>query len=430
MTPTSAPARAPQSPAPQTKIAPPSRTATDDEILGITTFARKPLDPRQLALNFEAESPVGAQPASAGRHAAPGAASRDASHDRASGAPAPSEAIEDPDASASPTTENAPEHLREIIDANPELRRAWDDANVCRETIGTPEEAREAKVLLADLNYLDALFFSRHPADHAELARQVANLDPQAFKSLANAMAAQAANGFVAAPFTGASLSAARHASSQDHDSGDPASSPVGAQHAAPVAAPSGMSHDPRGSDQPGSSQSSAAQQQPSRATTPTAAQTEFFHSTNAATVEGVIDAIESQVERLLPDGISKSARSRVVGEIYRELDTTLRANRQLSQQMRDAFRSGSLDADHQRAIVSLVTGRARQALPAVAKRVMNEWTSTLVAANQDRRARQRSAERRVDIAGSSGSGNDGHRSMTPRDLDYKRLSDADILNM
>jgi hypothetical protein len=416
MTPTTAPARAPHSSTPPNRIAPPSRTASDDEILGITTSAKKPLDPRQLALDFDAEnssvgapstaadarrnhsashgtshagdpgvavsSSVGARPAPTGRHAVPTAvASSEANHEL--GAP------------ASSATETEPEHLREIIDANPELRRAWDDANAYRETIGTPEEARAATALLADLDRMDALFFSRHPEDHAELARQVASLDPQAFQSLANAMAKQANNGFVAAPFTGASLSAAQHASSHDRDSVGPASSSVGAQRAVP-----------------------------------TAAQTEFFHSTNAAAVEGVVEAIESQVGRLLPEGISKSARSRVVGEIYRELDSTLRANRQLSQQMRDAFRSGSLDADHQRAIVSLVTGRARQALPAVAKRVMNEWTSTLVAANQDRRARQRSAERRVDIAGSSGSNNDGHRSMTPRDLDYKRLSDADILNM
>ncbi len=100
----------------------------------------------------------------------------------------------------------------------------------------------------------------------------------------------------------------------------------------------------------------------------PTPAQAEFFNATNAAAVEGVIAAIESQVERLLPEGVSRSARSRVVGEIYRELDNTLRANRQLSQHMRDAFRSGALDAEHQRAIVSLVTARARQALPGVAK--------------------------------------------------------------
>jgi hypothetical protein len=97
---------------------------------------------------------------------------------------------------------------------------------------------------------------------------------------------------------------------------------------------------------------------------------------------------------------------------------------------MRDAFRSGALDAEHQRAIVSLVTARAKQALPGVAKRVMNEWTSTVVAANQDRRSRQRAAERRVDIAGSSGAGNEGRRSMAPRDIDYARLSDGDILNL
>jgi len=161
-----------------------------------------------------------------------------------------------------------------------------------------------------------------------------------------------------------------------------------------------------------------------------TPAQAEFFHAANAAAVQGVLDAIETQVERLLPEGISTSARQRVVGEIYRELDASLQSNRQLAQQMREAFRSGALDAAHQRAVVSLLTGRAKQALPGVAKRVLGEWTSTIVAANQDRRARQRSAERRVDIAGSSGAANDGRRSMTPRDLDYARLSDADILNL
>jgi hypothetical protein len=143
-----------------------------------------------------------------------------------------------------------------------------------------------------------------------------------------------------------------------------------------------------------------------------------------------VLGAIEAQVERFLPEGISKSGRNRVVGEIYRELDATLRSYRQLASQMREAFRSGGLDADHQRAIVSLVTSRARQALPGVAKRVLNEWTSTLVAANREQRSRQRSAERRVDIAGSGGAGNDGRRLLSPMDLDYSRLSDSDILNM
>jgi hypothetical protein len=155
-----------------------------------------------------------------------------------------------------------------------------------------------------------------------------------------------------------------------------------------------------------------------------------FLHAANAAAVEGVVAAIEAQVERLLPEGVAKNARTRVVGEIYRELDSSLRSNPQFAAQLRDAFRSGSLDDGHQRAIVSLLTGRARQTLPGVAKRVLSEWTSTIVSAANERRTRQRTAERRIDIAGSSGAGNDGRRSMSPRDLDYARLTDADILNL
>ncbi len=282
---------------------------------------------------------------------------------------------------ASPDSES----LRAALDTNPELRSAWDDAQAYRETFASPEEARAATALLADLDRMDALFFSRRPEDHAELARAVAALDPAAFASLAQAMSGLATE-------------------AQSHR-GDGV---VGA----------GLKPAPTADAM---AQASAI---------PTQAQADFFHSANAAAVQSVLDAIETQVERLLPENISKSARNRVVGEIYRELDTTLRSNRQLAQQMRDALRSGSLDAEHQRAVVSLVTGRARQALPGVAKRVLSEWTSTVVAAHNDRRARQHAAERRIDIAGSNGTGSDGPRSIAPREVDYKRMSDSDILNL
>jgi len=330
--------------------------------------------------------------------------------------PPPATSPENREQDAGDTQAPEPEALRATLDANPELRRAWDEVQAYRATFATPEEARTATALLADLDRMDALFFSRRPEDHAELARAVAGLDPTAFASLAQAM-----QGLTA--------------------------SPVGAQHAAPGAALTSVNHEhnvsrgafPENGETPpstfaGRSGATPLQSQQSPQTAlppqPTQAQTEFFHATNAAAVEGVLEAIESQVERLLPEGVSKSARNRVVGEIYRELDTTLRSNRQLAQQMREGFRSGALDADHQRALVSLVTGRARQALPGVAKRVLGEWTSTIVAANHDRRARQQTAERRVDIAGSGGTGSDGQRSMTPRDIDYRRMSDSDILNL
>jgi hypothetical protein len=339
-----------------------ARNATDDEILGLI--------------------------AEAARDGA-GAAERDAWAERQfeSGEPGgegsneKNERGESADA-ARPGEDRDPEKLRAAFDANPELRQAWDDAKAYREAFATPEEARNATALLADLNRMDALFYSRRPEDHAALARSIAELDPAAFASLAKAIGEQAGK--------------QPQAEGKETD--------------AALAAP-------------------RQEQEKTTATGISTAQAEFFQAANAAAVQGVLDAIETQVERLLPEGASKSARNRVVGEIYRELDATLGANRQLSQQVRDAFRSGALDANHQRAIVSLITGRARQALPGVAKRVMNEWTSTIVAANQDRRARQHAAERRVDIAGSSGGG-EGRRSMAPRDIDYARMSDGDILNL
>jgi len=329
-----------------------------------------------------------------------------------------------------------PEQLRAAFEAHPELRRAWDEAEAYRETFATPQEARAATALLADLDRMDALFFSHSPEDHAELARAVASLDPEAFASLAQAMNGLATeaprhrgNDAARRPNTEAGNSGAASASVATNTEGA-----VGARHAVPVAGTEPDSGHSGAVPLPNKSTVSGKEGAASSASTPAAsvtpAQAEFFHAANAAAVQGVLEAIETQVERLLPEGISTSARQRVVGEIYRELDASLQSNRQLAQQMREAFRSGALDAAHQRAVVSLLTGRAKQALPGVAKRVLGEWTSTIVAANQDRRARQRAAERRVDIAGSSGAANDGRRSMTPRDLDYARLSDADILNL
>ena len=293
-----------------------------------------------------------------------------------------------------------PEKLNQVLDANPELRDAWQEAKAYREVFATPAEAQAATKLLGDLNRMDALFYSQRPEDHAELARAVAQLDPQAFASLARAMT-ELANS-PAAKRQAAENSGANSAAAVQQSPGQGDAAKVNQAHTA--AAPSSI---------PGL----------------TPAQADFFQATNSAAVHSVMEAIESQVDRLLPEGISKSARNRVAGEIYRELDTTLQGNRALGQQMRDAFRSGGLDDAHRKAIVSLVTGRARQALPGVAKRVLNEWTNTIVSANQDRRARQRNAERRVDISGSGG-GNDGRHAVSSRDIDYGRMSDADILNL
>lgn len=342
-------------------------TASDDEILGIGPGPGDRTEGDQGVLGREAEA---GRDVSQGSEASPRAGR-------------PEERKEGAEAGG----------LEETLAANPELRQAWDDAKAYRELFRTPADARAATVALADLARMDALFFSGKPQDHAELARVVASLDPAAFQSLTRAMAevagqGQGSPGDQSGAESGAGGEQQRGQAASDQDAG------ATGQHGA------------------------------------TPAQQEFFQSTNVAAVRAVIGSIESQVERLLPAEISKGARNRLVGEIYRELDASLRADRQFASQARESFRSGALDEEHRQAVVTLVNNRARQALPAVARRVLNEWTSAIVAANQDRRARQRAAERRVDIAGSGRTGNDGVRPTTPKDINYSRMSDADILNL
>lgn len=363
------------------------RNATDDEILGITYGHRKD----------------------------PGAAAESSSDSEENNCSQESNASDRESLSTTGDpglAEAEPEELRGVLDANPKLRSAWDDAQAYRKVFATPEEARTATALLADLNRMDALFFSQRPEDHMQLAHTIAELDPTAFASLARAINAHLGK-------------TVGRGQARNGAAGEVSRSNV-------AEAPRERPEVHRQEMESQELNSRSARQDESQAAKSgfSAEETEFFHAANASAVEGVLEAIESQVERLLPEGVSKNARGRVVAEIYRELDATLRSNRQLAQQLREAFRSGSLDADHQRAVVSLISGRARQALPGVAKRVLQEWTSTLVAANQDRRARQRSAERRVDIAGSGGTGSDGRRSIGPRSIDYARMSDADILNL
>ena len=432
--------------------------ATDDEILGIISPRKNPArDTAQLEFDFDAAPSSTTSLSSRARadvwpDEGPAASSandnqlqipRSARNDNAQGASdtrSVATASSHDESSTQPHATQAqarmpvlpePAHLRATFDANPELRSAWHDASAYRESFSTPEAAREATALLADVNHMDALFFSRRPEDHASLARAIANLDPAAFASLANAMQSIAANadglrtaGVSPAPQVAASAIAPN----------------LQPRANASENAPQPMfSHD-ESSTQPRATQAQARlpvlpetannAQLAANSATANESQLAFLHAANAAAVEGVVAAIEAQVERLLPEGVAKKARTRVVGEIYRELDASLRSNPQFAAQLRDAFRSGSLDDGHQRAIVSLLTGRARQALPGVAKRVLSEWTSTIVSAANERRTRQRTAERRIDIAGSSGAGNDGRRSMSPRDLDYARLTDADILNL
>ncbi|MGC2705295.1 MAG: hypothetical protein WA361_12330, partial [Candidatus Acidiferrales bacterium] len=161
--------------------------SSDDEILGLTTHL-----PRKIARRGSDESSGGATPGNDGQLDLEFGAGSETSGDRVAREDGRGELRDRTDATQRAaenlTAQDVPANLQEAFAANPELREAWRDVNEYRETFATPAEARAATALLGDLNRMDALFYSRRPEDHAELARAVAQLDPAAFASLAREM--------------------------------------------------------------------------------------------------------------------------------------------------------------------------------------------------------------------------------------------------
>jgi hypothetical protein len=166
----------------------PASRPSDDEILGLSTNGARKSGRSNLAKSAEGAqantlSPAGVDAFFAGLEDQQGAGG---------------ELESDADADANETrNSNGPadqEKLNGVLEANPELRDAWRDAQAYREVFATPAEAQAATKLLGDLNRMDALFYSQRPEDHAELARSVAQLDPEAFASLARAMSSLASS--------------------------------------------------------------------------------------------------------------------------------------------------------------------------------------------------------------------------------------------
>lgn len=365
--------------------------ATDDEILELNTGASITRASGTKATDAAAQSKQGR----AGENATSASGRDGAQVQNSSDSTDRGDSAESDAKADSNVATETPENYREIFEANPELRDAWNVAKSYREVFPDIEQARAVQKLfptagdaqraaaeIVELERIDSLFLSNRPEALAELAAVVYRLNPESFENLARVM-------------TGMVRSSA--AATAPAETSAPASQ---------VQATTGRNGSPDESRQA------------------------FLAATNAIAVQGVIEAIESQVDRLLPEGIAPGVRNRVVGEIYRELDAALANNRGLSRQLREALGAGPADAERQRGVAGVLVGRARQALPGVAKKVIGEWTSSVLAASSERLARQRAGERRIDIANAGPAASEVRRPLSPNDINYTRLSDADILNL
>ena len=347
--------------------------------------------------------------------------------------------------------------LREICERDGEYREVFPtvaDARAVREIFPTPDAARAAATAQAALAQLDRLVESRDPRDHTELlaglqrnapqafrelaftfAERLAALDPEAHRQLSAAMAAQALarqrwpenvallsraveqQDWPAVKFLAATLSS--NLAQWQRPTADGAARVVGARHVMPLQAPV-------------ASQTSPAFREVAPAGATYTAAGQFLETVNTGVEQAVQTSVAAKVAELLPDA-PEGARQKIAGEIFRELDQTLRQDPELLGQVRESIHNalralpGASNAPHRDALARLITGRARAALPAVAKRVVGDWTETVLRSSRERRSRQSESASRVEV-GRGGAPNPVP--LKPRGVDYARMTDEEILNM
>jgi hypothetical protein len=327
-----------------------------------------------------------------------------------------------------------------------EAQKLWQEHQAFRASFSSPDEARAIKELFPGgaqeaqtlrqaaqaVDQLDAAIYSGDSRAQSEVVAELARANPAAFRQLfaeaARVLAgmgqAQAVNnqtptlretregwGTQQPTITGRDPATGNRPSlDTSHES--PA---VGGNHQSPVTGHQSQQFDPT-------------------------AYAAFERSTNDTVARDVRVAVGDTLARVLPDGIAEGAARRIGDDIFNEIHRTLAADRSLSEQVGEILRGSSREfsangwrfgtAEQQR-VASLLASRAKQLVPGVARRVIGEWTSSVLGASRSKAARQASAAARVDIAAPGGSLDSMPlRAMLPREVDYASMSDDEILGM
>ena len=355
--------------------------------------------------------------------------------------------------------------------ASPEEARAVkDETRAIKELLpGGVRDIVSLREATQSVERIDAALFSGDARAQAEVVAEIARVNPAAFRSLF----AEAAK-FLA----GGAEAGGRHAGGREAGSADAAAvarlfrggevppagnSPAtdGASATAVVGGNRAGGTESLGSEDPSYSNRVSTQvtNHESRVTNhgfDPAAYAAFERATNDAVARDVRGSIGATLARVMPDGVAEGAARRIGEDIFNEVHRALAADRALSEQVASILRDPSgasatggtranaanagdrqsagawrFGSHEQQRVAALLAWRAKQLVPSMARRVIGEWTSSVLNTARAKSARQAAAAARVDIASPGGSLDSMPlRQMSPREVNYASMSDEQILGM
>jgi hypothetical protein len=333
-------------------------------------------------------------------------------------------AVPDSTAPAAAGPFSAPEDVRAIAELYP----------------GGLSQAKTAAARARTLDEIDAAYFGgaistpeQVSAARAQLAQRMMNENPAAFREMVFAGLRALEDLNVAPPFRAASAEAASQAQSQE----------AGLKPSATLNSPGSTSH--------------AAQ---------TAAYGAFERAANEELERSVGSAIERTIAQALPnlgkregeasagtrdrvsgfvlanpDSARTPLRERLASSVRQDVEAALKGDRQLGEQIAQILAARRFDDTARAQVVRLIGERAQQLVPGAARRVINEWTGATLAAHGAKSERTTASSARREVApAASSSGNthaaqsrdpdSGRGATKPRNVDYRKLSDQQILDL
>jgi hypothetical protein len=308
------------------------------------------------------------------------------------------------------------------------ILRARAEGAAYRAAIASPEEARAIKELYPggvnearaaaerarQLEQIDRAFFGaagmrpeESAAARTELARTMMREDPGAFREMvaAGVRLLEEANG--TAPLR---MAAAAGAADQREFGGADGAPPF---RVASGAGNEGARRDATEKDarlKPGATQEDRSARA-AEENAQLAAYSAFERGANEELERSVGGAIARTLEMALPNlragdaagsGAGRSGaglQERLGAMIRAEVEAGLKGDQQLGAQVEQILASRRFDGASREQVVRLIGERARQLVPGAARRVLNEWTQTALAARRGRSAQGESATERIDAA-------------------------------
>jgi hypothetical protein len=302
------------------------------------------------------------------------------------------------------------------------MLQARQEAAAYREVFAKPEEARAAAGRARLLDDIDRAYFAGDAQQRSQLAAMMLREDPAAFREMV---------------FAGlrALEDAGKQRSREPNATADGPSNEV-------------MQRDSSAADRNVSGPSLGMTENNSGHAVQLAAYAAFERAANQELEQSVGGAIERTLDQALPNANRSDGaamKGRLAATIRQDIEKALQDDRQLGQQVAQILAARRLNDESRAQVVRLIGDRARQLVPGAAKRVLQDWTQTTLAAHRSRTSQNETAAGRNDLTAASGDARSSrteaaagsrvstrNENRTSKDtrVDYRKLSDEQILNL